>query len=100
MQQVPSKEDFDTWLADNPVAHPMSKEDVRAFIDRAPVSLETKDYIKKHLRDVPNSAAHLDVLTASPQVGLCVMLGKTVGLRWDASISPIICSLDQEAAVA
>lgn len=77
----------------------MSKEEVYAFLDRAPISLETKDYIKKHLRDVPNSAAHLDVLTTSPQVGLCVMLGKTVG---PDGMLPYLqfCSLDQEAAMA
>ena len=68
----------------------MSKEAVHAFLDRAPISLETKDYIMKHLHVVPNPAAHLDMLITSPQVGLCVMLGKTVGLRWDASISLII----------
>lgn len=61
---MPSKEDFDAWLTNNPVGHPMSKEEVYAFLDRAPISLETKDYIKKHLRDVPNSAAHW---TCSPQ---------------------------------
>ena len=67
--------DFNAWLADNPVGHAMSKEDVHDFLDRAPISLITKDYIKKKLHDVPCSAAHLDVLTTSPQVGLCVMLG-------------------------
>ncbi|KAK9830151.1 hypothetical protein WJX72_010018 [[Myrmecia] bisecta] len=64
---TPSKEDFDAWLAEHPLAHPMSKEAVYAFLDRAPISLETKDYIKKKLHVVPNPSAHLDMLTTSPQ---------------------------------
>ncbi len=65
---TPSKEDLDAWLDEHPVTPPMSKEAVYAFLYKAPISLETKEYVMKKLHVVPDPAAHLDMLITSPQV--------------------------------